>query len=151
MKAVADGLHVRSYTVLRQGDAPRRQLIETFRDDITSVLLGVASFWEGVDVKGEALTVLLIDKLPFPSPKDPIVDAMHSKLGRSAFRQYDLPLAIIKLRQGSGRLIRTMTDRGILVLCDRRLLEKSYGKQFLEAIPSMRITRDIREIEEFLK
>jgi len=116
------------------------------------VLLGTASFWEGIDVRGEALSTVIIDKLPFSSPGDPVLKARleaMEKQGRKPFVEYQLPTAVIALRQGIGRLIRDVNDRGVLLLCDPRLLKKSYGHMFLNSVPAMRRTRDIKDVEDF--
>ena len=140
----------RDITVLKQGDAPRTQLVERFREDVSSVLLGTSSFWEGVDVQGEALSALFIDKLPFANPTDPLVDAI-SERDRKAFQHYLLPLAIIAFRQGFGRLIRSQQDRGVVVCCDGRLFTKGYGRQFVRALPAgLPVSRDLGEVGRFL-
>jgi len=116
------------------------------------VLLGTASFWEGVDVRGEALSCVIIDKLPFASPGDPVLKARMEamrKSGRNPFFEYQLPAAVIALRQGIGRLIRDVTDRGVLMVCDPRLLKRSYGQIFLDSVPAMKRSRDIAEVQAF--
>jgi ATP-dependent DNA helicase DinG len=137
-------------TLLRQGDAPRHVLIRRFRDDVTSVLLGTASFWTGVDVPGESLTALVIDKLPFPRPDEPLIDAICARDPR-AFDNYLLPRTIMTLRQGLGRLIRTETDIGVAVVLDRRILGDTYARRIRQSLPPMRRTRDLAEIAAFLK
>jgi ATP-dependent DNA helicase DinG len=116
------------------------------------VLLGTSSFWEGVDVRGEALSCVIIDKLPFASPGDPVlkarIDAMR-KLGINAFMEYQLPDAVIALKQGAGRLIRDVHDRGVLMICDPRLLNKPYGRLFLDSLPPMARTRDPEQVAQF--
>ncbi len=117
------------YPLLIQGDATRSELLERFRQLGNAVLVGSQSFWEGVDVKGEALSVVIIDKLPFAPPDDPVLSARIDKLnaeGKNAFMEYQLPYATITLKQGAGRLIRDETDRGVLMICDPRMLTKSY-------------------------
>jgi ATP-dependent DNA helicase DinG len=135
-----------------QGDAPRDILLHRFRNTPHAVLLGTSSFWEGVDVRGEALSCVIIDKLPFASPGDPVlkarIDAMR-KLGINAFMEYQLPDAVIALKQGAGRLIRDVHDRGVLMICDPRLLNKPYGRLFLDSLPPMSRTRDPQQVEEF--
>jgi len=135
-----------------QGDKPKAILLDDFKQKGNAVLLGTSSFWEGIDVRGEALSTVIIDKLPFSSPGDPVLkarlDAME-KQGRKPFIEYQLPTAVIALRQGIGRLIRDVNDRGVLLLCDPRLLKKSYGHMFLNSVPDMRRTRDISEVEAF--
>ena len=116
------------------------------------MLLGTASFWEGVDVRGEALSCVIIDKLPFASPGDPVlaarIDALRQQ-GGNPFRDFQLPQAVISLKQGAGRLIRDSTDRGVLVVCDPRLLSKPYGHAFLKSLPPMARTRDLALVERF--
>jgi ATP-dependent DNA helicase DinG len=135
--------------VLRQGELPRSELIRIFKEDVRSVLLGTESFWTGVDVPGESLTGLVIDKLPFPRPDDPVITAICDR-DPKAFYNYLVPKAIMMLRQGVGRLIRTRTDVGVVVLLDRRLLDKAYGAKFLRSLPSMRRTRNLDEVAAFL-
>jgi Rad3-related DNA helicase len=117
-----------------------------------AVLLGTSSFWEGVDVRGSALSCVIIDKLPFASPGDPVlqarIDAMRSQ-GKNPFIEYQLPNAVIALKQGVGRLIRDIDDRGVLVLCDPRLRSKSYGRVFLNSLPDMPLTQAIDAVHEF--
>ena len=140
------------YPLLVQGDAPRRELLEQFRQAGNAVLLGTSSFWEGVDVRGETLSCVIIDKLPFGSPGDPVLQARIEALreqGANPFMEYQLPHAVITLKQGIGRLIRDQTDRGVLVLCDPRLLEKSYGRIFLNSLPDMPRTRDVDDVHGF--
>jgi ATP-dependent DNA helicase DinG len=140
------------YPLLVQGSAPRTELLERFRAAGDAVLLGTGSFWEGVDVRGEALSCVIIDKLPFASPDDPILRARCQALeqaGRNPFLDYQLPAAVIALKQGVGRLIRDERDRGVLVLCDPRLLTKGYGKAFLESLPPIPLTRELGDVERF--
>ncbi len=140
------------WPLLVQGAAPRRELLERFRQLGNAVLLGTSSFWEGVDVRGEALSCVIIDKLPFGSPGDPVLQARIEALrkqGINPFMAYQLPNAVITLKQGIGRLIRDHTDRGVLVLCDPRLRSKSYGRVFLSSLPRMPRTHDIDAIHEF--
>lgn len=118
-----------------QGDAPRTQLVERFRRDVTSVLLGTASLWEGVDVQGEALSCVVIDKLPFGSPDDPVASALEDRMGRDYFVRVALPQAVRDFRQGAGRLIRTPSDRGAIVVLDDRILSKPYGRKFIRGLP----------------
>jgi len=141
-----------AYPVLVQGTAPRHRLLEEFRRLGNAVLLGTGSFWEGVDVKGDALSLVLIDKLPFAAPDDPVLQARSRVLresGENPFMSYSLPQAVTALRQGAGRLIRDVHDRGVLVVCDPRLAEKSYGRVFVESLPPMRRTRDHDEVVRF--
>ena len=140
------------YPVLVQGSAPRRELLERFRYLGNAVLLGTSSFWEGVDVRGEALSCVIIDKLPFSSPGDPVLQARIEALrkqGKNPFIDYQLPAAVINLKQGVGRLIRDQTDRGVLVLCDPRLRTKSYGRVFLNSLPKMPQCNSIDTVQEF--
>ncbi|MFP4076679.1 MAG: ATP-dependent DNA helicase [Halochromatium sp.] len=140
------------YPLLVQGSAPRGELIERFRQLGNAVLLGTSSFWEGVDVRGEALSCVIIDKLPFHSPADPILQARAEALkrqGGNPFRDFQLPQAVIALKQGAGRLIRDPSDRGVLVVCDPRLHSRGYGRVFLDSLPPMRRTDDLADLEAF--
>jgi ATP-dependent DNA helicase DinG len=142
------------YRLYVQGEAPRELLLKAFRDDGDGVLLGTASFWEGVDVKGTALRLVVIDKLPFASPDDPIVKARITHLqavGGNAFRDFQLPEAALALKQGVGRLIRSEEDRGAVVICDPRLTGRSYGRALLAALPPMFRTRDRETALRFLR
>jgi ATP-dependent DNA helicase DinG len=137
-----------------QGEAPRERLLQEFRHDGNGVLLGTASFWEGVDVKGEALRLVVIEKLPFASPDDPLVRARIEHLnasGANAFRDYQLPEAALALKQGAGRLIRSEDDYGAVVICDPRMLARSYGRVFLAVLPPMTVTQDADEVRRFLR
>ncbi len=140
------------YPLLIQGSMPRSQLLAKFRLTANAILLGTSSFWEGVDVRGEALSCVIIDKLPFASPGDPLlqarIDAIRER-GGNPFRDYQLPQAVIALKQGVGRLIRDVNDRGVLMICDPRTLTKSYGKIFIDSLPRMKRTRNIKRVEEF--
>lgn len=141
------------YPLLVQGEAPRHTLLEEFRALGNAVLLGTSSFWEGVDVKGKALSVVVIDRLPFASPGDPVFKARLDALrrqGRDPFTAHQLPLAVIALKQGVGRLIRDTTDTGVLMLCDPRITRKGYGRVFLNSLPPMRRTRSLSEVQGFL-
>ncbi|MEO8123943.1 MAG: ATP-dependent DNA helicase [Burkholderiales bacterium] len=134
--------------VLIQGSAPKRQLLQQFLDRPASVLVGSQSFWEGIDVRGDALQCVLIDKLPFPPPSDPLVEARVKRLeaqGRNAFADYFVAEAAVSLKQGAGRLIRSETDRGLLVVCDPRMAGMNYGRRLREALPPM--TRVANEAE----
>ena len=140
------------YTLLVQGTRPKARLLEEFKGHGNAVLLGTASFWEGVDVRGEALSCVIIDKLPFASPSDPVLQARLEALrrqGRNPFVEQQLPSAVITLKQGVGRLIRDVRDSGVLVVCDPRLLKRPYGRVFLDSLPAMRRTRDINDVQEF--
>ncbi|MDE2307887.1 MAG: ATP-dependent DNA helicase, partial [Xanthomonadaceae bacterium] len=135
-----------------QGTAPRPRLLEEFRASGHGVLLGAASFWEGVDVVGEALSVVVIDKLPFAAPDDPVLMARLQALERSGtnpFMGWQVPGAAIALKQGAGRLIRDVHDRGVLVLCDPRLTTKGYGRLFLASLPPMPRTRELADVQAF--
>lgn len=144
--------------VLVQGMMPKRMLIERFRQGSKDglrgcVLVASASFWEGIDVPGDALELVMIDKLPFPPPNDPMAEARSKALeaqGRSAFNDYFLPEAAVALKQGAGRLIRRETDRGILVICDTRLTSMGYGKRLLRALPPMQRLGSNSEMERQL-
>ena len=130
--------------VLVQGEGSRTELLDRFRKLGNAVLIGSQSFWEGVDVRGDALTLVVIDKLPFSAPDDPVLAARIDKLnqqGRNAFLEHQLPHAVITLKQGAGRLIRDENDRGVLMICDPRLYSKSYGRRILQSLPPMRRTR----------
>ena len=140
------------YPLLVQGSAPRDELLRRFRTTSGAVLLGTASFWEGVDVRGEALSCVVIDKLPFAPPDDPINEARARALkaaGRDPFLEHQLPQAVIALKQGVGRLIRDADDRGVIVLCDPRLLSKAYGRVFMDSLPPMPLSRDIDDVVNF--
>ena len=140
------------YPLLVQGDAPRSELLRRFRESGEAVLLGTGSFWEGVDVRGDALSLVVIDKLPFASPGDPLLQAridVIREAGGNPFMDFQVPTAAISLKQGVGRLIRDVTDRGVLVICDPRLFNKPYGKIFRASLPPARETRDIHEVEAF--
>jgi ATP-dependent DNA helicase DinG len=142
------------FPLLVQGEAPREQLLRRFRDSGNAVLLGTASFWEGVDVKGDALRLVIIEKLPFASPDDALTKARIEHLkaeGRNAFREYQLPEAAVALKQGVGRLIRSETDRGVVVICDPRLVDKPYGRTLRAALPPMPVSRDAADAEKFLR
>ncbi len=138
--------------LLVQGSAPRAELVERFVAAGNGVLLGTSSFWEGVDVRGEALSLVVIDRLPFASPGDPVLrarlDAIRRR-GGNPFTEYQLPRAVIALRQGAGRLIRDERDRGVLVVCDPRLLRNRYGHAFLEAMPGFARTREPEQVLRF--
>jgi ATP-dependent DNA helicase DinG len=137
-----------------QGEMPRSMLLEAFRNSGDGILLGSASFWGGVDVMGEALSLVIIDKLPFAPPNDPVMVARSNQLrqhGGNPFMELFLPQAVIALKQGAGRLIRDVNDRGVLVICDRRLNTKGYGSVFLESLPPMRQTLDRDHVVEFFE
>jgi ATP-dependent DNA helicase DinG len=140
------------FPMLRQGDAPKSALLEEFRLTPNAVLFATSSFWQGVDVQGEQLSCVIIDRLPFAVPSDPVVAARVKAIdadGGNAFFQYQVPAAVITLKQGFGRLIRSLHDRGLLVLLDNRILKKQYGRVFIESLPNYKKTTDMRVIEEF--
>ncbi|MHB1676661.1 MAG: ATP-dependent DNA helicase [Sulfuriferula sp.] len=142
------------YPILMQGERSRTELLEQFRALGNAVLLGSQSFWEGVDVKGEALSLVIIDKLPFMPPDDPVLAARIRQInesGGNAFMQYQLPHAVITLKQGAGRLIRDETDSGVLVICDPRLVSKPYGKRIWQSLPPMKRSRNEEEVIAFLQ
>jgi ATP-dependent DNA helicase DinG len=140
------------YTIHRQGDAPRSALLEEFRRDIHSVLLATGSFWQGVDVPGESLSCLIIDKLPFDSPGEPLVAARITAIrdrGGNPFMEYQVPSAIISLKQGLGRLIRKNSDRGILSVLDTRIVTSRYGRFFLDSLPEIPVSHELSDIDRF--
>jgi|HubBroStandDraft_6_1064221.scaffolds.fasta_scaffold00667_12 ATP-dependent DNA helicase DinG len=140
------------FPLLRQGDAPKSALLEEFRLTPNAVLFATSSFWQGVDVQGEQLSCVIIDRLPFAVPSDPVVAARVKAIdadGGNAFFQYQVPAAVITLKQGFGRLIRSLHDRGLLVLLDNRILKKQYGRVFVESLPNYRKTTEMRVVEEF--
>jgi len=140
------------YPLLLQGDAPKSALLEEFRITPNAVLFATSSFWQGVDVQGDQLSCVIIDRLPFAVPSDPVVAARVRSIdaeGGNAFFDYQIPAAVITLKQGFGRLIRSLHDRGLLVLLDNRILKKAYGKVFLESLPNYRKTTAIEQVEEF--
>jgi len=140
--------------MLVQGDAPRDQLLRAFREAGNAVLLGTGSFWEGVDVKGTALSVVIIDKLPFAVPDDPLLKARLAAIraqGGNPFFDEQVPQAVIALKQGVGRLIRDAEDFGVVMLCDPRLVTKGYGRIFIQSLPPMKRTRELADVEQFLR
>jgi ATP-dependent DNA helicase DinG len=164
LRSIGDSMQVHfegstQIQVLVQGQLPKRQLIERFRQGSAGglpgcVLVASASFWEGVDVPGTALQLVIIDKLPFPPPNDPLVEARTQRLqaaGRSPFNEYFLPEAAVALKQGAGRLIRRESDQGILVVCDTRLSTMGYGRKLLSALPPMRKLRTQEEFNQTLQ
>ncbi len=140
------------FPLFLQGQGSRPHLLERFRATDNAILIGSQSFWEGVDIKGEALSLVIIDKLPFASPDDPVLSARIEKInqaGRNAFMEYQLPHAIIQLKQGAGRLIRGESDRGVLMICDPRLITKTYGKKIWQSLPPMKRTRNLQDVVQF--
>jgi ATP-dependent DNA helicase DinG len=140
------------FPMLKQGDAPKSALLEEFRLTPHAVLFGTSSFWQGVDVQGEQLSCVIIDRLPFAVPSDPVVAARVKSIdagGGNAFFEYQVPSAVITLKQGFGRLIRSLHDRGLLALLDNRILKKRYGRVFVESLPPYSRTTDLKKVEEF--
>ena len=141
-----------STPLLTQGDASRTELLDRFRAYGNAILVGSQSFWEGVDVRGDALSLVVIDKLPFAPPDDPVLSARLdalTKKGLSPFAVHQLPQAVITLKQGAGRLIRAETDRGVLMICDTRLVDKPYGRRIWQSLPPFKRTREIEVVREF--
>ena len=137
-----------------QGELGRTELLDKFRQAGNGILIGSQSFWEGIDVRGEALSLVIIDKLPFAPPDDPVLSARINameKLGKNGFVHHQLPEAIINLKQGAGRLIRDETDRGVLMLCDPRILSKPYGARVWQSMPSFTRTREFSVVEDFFR
>jgi ATP-dependent DNA helicase DinG len=142
-----------SFPLLLQGTAPRSALLERFKNTEAAVLFATASFWQGVDVPGEQLSCVIVDRLPFAVPSDPIVAARVRALqedGRNPFAEFQVPQAVLSLKQGFGRLIRTKTDRGVLALLDTRLQRMPYGKIFLESLPRYGTTHELADVARFL-
>ncbi|MDG4475867.1 ATP-dependent DNA helicase [Thiovibrio frasassiensis] len=142
------------FPVLMQGEAPKARLLEQFQEQTHSVLLAVASFWEGVDVVGESLSCVIIDKLPFEVPSDPVIMARMERIkneGGNPFFDFQIPRAILTLRQGVGRLMRSSTDRGVLAICDVRLFSKQYGRLFLKSLPQSPICRELGPVRDFFQ
>ncbi len=152
LRAEFEARHL-DFPLMVQGEAGRTELLDRFRAAGNAVLIGGQSFWEGVDVRGEALSLVIIDKLPFSSPDDPVlaarIDALESK-GMNGFMHHQLPAAIINLKQGTGRLIRDETDRGVLMICDPRLISKGYGRRIWQSLPPFKRTRELDVVQAFL-
>jgi ATP-dependent DNA helicase DinG len=141
------------FPLMIQGAGPRTALLNRFRSQEGAVLFATASFWQGVDVPGERLSCVIIDRLPFAVPTDPVVVARSRRIaeeGGNAFFDYQVPGAVLALKQGFGRLIRSRTDRGVLALLDSRIRTKNYGGMFLESLPVYRTTSDFAEVEKFM-
>jgi ATP-dependent DNA helicase DinG len=141
------------YPMFIQGERSKPALLEAFRTTPNAVLFATSSFWQGIDVQGEQLSCVVIDKLPFSVPSDPVVAARIAQIndsGGNAFYDYQIPTATILLKQGMGRLIRSKTDRGILALLDKRILTKSYGRMFLRSLPPAPLTHNLQHICNFL-
>jgi ATP-dependent DNA helicase DinG len=141
------------FPVLVQGEAPRERLLERFRDEVDSVLIATQTFWQGVDVQGESLSLLVIDKLPFAAPSDPLVEARCERIARGGgdwFGEYAVPSAVLQLRQGFGRLIRGHADQGVVAILDPRLRTRGYGRRFLEALPPAPLVADLASVADFL-
>jgi ATP-dependent DNA helicase DinG len=137
-----------------QGSMMKTTLLEKFKNTPNAVLFATSSFWQGVDVRGEQLSCVIIDKLPFAVPTDPLVLARTNSIeknGGNAFYEYSVPQAIIALKQGIGRLIRSKEDKGVIAILDSRLLTKPYGKEFLDSLPKMEITAKLKDVERFLR
>jgi len=141
-----------SYPVLRQGDLPRLLLVQHFRQRHGSVLFGLKTFWEGVDIAGEALSLVVIDKVPFEPPDDPVHAARVARMirnGEDWFGAYVLPQAVLQLKQGVGRLLRSQEDRGVMAILDSRLHTRGYGRRVLEALPPAPLTGSLKDVERF--
>jgi ATP-dependent DNA helicase DinG len=140
------------FPVLRQGDAPRERLLERFRDDVDSILFATSTFWQGVDIQGQSLSLLVIDKLPFAAPGDPLVEARCERIAKEGgdwFTEYALPAAVLQLRQGFGRLIRGHADEGVVAILDPRLRTRRYGRRFLEALPPAPVASELDAVADF--
>lgn len=150
---IEEKLTEEGYSLFVQGDGPRGQLIEEFRQTPRAVLFGTNSFWEGVDIPGDALRAVVITRLPFAVPDRPVTAARLRAIeeaGGNAFMEYSVPQAILRLKQGFGRLIRTRQDRGAVVILDERIINSGYGSQFLSSLPPAHFTREITSLREFI-
>ena len=154
LKAGAEALEeLNLFDCLVQGEASKADLISRFESSQNAVLLATGSFWEGVDVSGDNLILVVIDKLPFAPPDDPILNAKITRCrqkGGNPFLELQIPEAVLSLKQGAGRLIRSVNDRGVICICDPRLVGKPYGEVFINSLPAMRRTRDVTLVSEFL-
>jgi ATP-dependent DNA helicase DinG len=155
MQRVHDELaRVGRWPLFLQGEGSKVALVESFRSTPGAVLLGTTSFWHGVDVPGEALSCVVVDKLPFDVPSDPLIAARIDRIrdgGGNPFVEYQLPLAVLELKQGLGRLLRSRSDRGILAVLDPRLTSRRYGKTFLDSLPPYRVVREREVCERFFR
>ncbi len=160
MQRIHEGLESRfhrqalDFPLLLQGQASRSELLERFRQLGNAVLVASQSFWEGVDVPGDALSVVIIDKLPIAPPDDPVLKARvdwMEKQGKNPFMEYQLPRTVISMKQGAGRLIRSERDRGVLMVCDPRMISKPYGRSVWQSLPPMRRSRVQHEVVTFLE
>ena len=143
-----------NYPVITQGEGPKSDLLQQFKKHGNAILIGSLSFWEGIDVRGPALSLVIIDKLPFQSPGDPVFESkikLLSEEGINAFMSMQLPEAIIRLKQGVGRLIRDDHDKGVMVICDKRIIEKSYGIKIWKSLPPFKRTRNESAVINFLE
>ena len=141
-------------SILLQGEMPKAKLLEQFIHETHSVLVATSSFWEGVDVRGDALSLVIIDKLPFTAPDEPLLKARIEDCrlqGGDPFNDIQIPEAVITLKQGVGRLIRDVTDRGAVIICDNRLVMRNYGETFLKSLPNSTRTRDLNKVVQFLQ
>ena len=152
MNSAAEALRPRlDVTVLVQNQFPRAELVRMFTDDETSCLFATSSFFQGVDIPGRTLSLVTIDRIPFPRPDEPLLSARREAIGDRAFRDIDLPRAATLLAQATGRLIRNAADRGVVAVFDSRLATKGYRREILDAMPPMRRSTDRREVEDFLR
>lgn len=152
-RAAQQLIHRTAYPLFVQGTQPKMRLLDSFKSSGQGILLGTATFWEGVDVQGPTLSLVVIDKLPFASPGDPVLSAKLESLrkkGLNPFRDHQLPSATLSLKQGVGRLIRSSTDQGVIMLCDPRILSKPYGRAILESLPPLPLTQSLEEVVAFL-